>query len=150
MEGVMRDMKKLCCGTDGKPDFEKMIGFMDHHNRSSKLDAIGWALFFIWVGVAWIADVGLGAGSIGVAVIILGMQFLRRLLGLHVEFFWVVVSLGFAIGGLWNLFNLQTPFTPIVFIVAGTALLVSVMWFGRKRSHPHPPKQDKVSAARDV
>ena len=45
MEGVMSDMKKLCCGTDGKPDIEKMIGFMEQHNRASKLDAIGWALF---------------------------------------------------------------------------------------------------------
>lgn len=139
----MRDMKKLCCGADGKPDFEKMIGFMEHHNRGNKLDAVGWALFFIWVGIAWIAEVGLGAGLIGVAVITLGMQVLRRLLGLQVEFFWVVVGLGFAIGGLWNLFNVQTPLTPIALIVAGIALLISVMWFDHKRSHHHPQEQDK-------
>ena len=139
----MRDMQKLCCGTDGKPDFEKMIGFMEHHNRGSMLDAIGWALFFIWVGVAWIANVGLGAGLIGVAVITLGMQVLRRLMGLPVELFWIVVGLGFAIGGLWKLLNIQTPLTPIVLIVAGIALLVSAIWFGRKRSHHHPHEKVK-------
>lgn len=134
----MRDIKKHCCGADGKPDFEKMIGFMDHHNQGSKLDAVGWALFFIWVGVAWIVDIGSGAGLVGVAVITLGMQALRRLLGIHVEFFWIVVGIGFAIGGLWELFDVQTPLAPIVLIVAGIALLISVIWFGRKSSHRHP------------
>ena len=140
----MRDMKKLCCGTDGKPDFENMIGFMEHHNRGSMLDAIGWALFFIWVGVAWLANVGIGAGLIGVAVITLGMQVLGRLMGLHVELFWIAVGLGFAVGGLWKLLNIQTPLTPIVLIAAGIALFISVLWFGRKRSHRHPHEQEST------
>jgi hypothetical protein len=37
-----------------------------------KLDAAGWGLFFIWTGVAVLADVGWGVGLIGVGVIILG------------------------------------------------------------------------------
>jgi hypothetical protein len=37
-----------------------------------KLDAAGWGLFFIWTGVAVLADVGWGIGLIGVGVIILG------------------------------------------------------------------------------
>jgi hypothetical protein len=37
-----------------------------------KLDAIGWGLFFIWIGIAVLADVGWGIGLIGVGVIILG------------------------------------------------------------------------------
>jgi hypothetical protein len=139
----MRDIKKLCCGADGKPDFERMTGFMERHNRGSMLDAIGWALFFIWVGVAWITNVSIGAGLIGVAVITLGMQVLRRLLGSHAELFWIIVGLGFAIGGLWKLLNIQTPLTPIVLIVAGVALLVSTIWFGRERSRHHPHQQEK-------
>jgi len=37
-----------------------------------KLDAAGWGLFFIWIGIAVLSDVGWGVGLIGVGVIILG------------------------------------------------------------------------------
>jgi len=139
----MMNMMKHCFGTDGKPDFEKMMHFMDHHNRAKKLDAIGWALFFIWVGVAWIAKVGFVVGLLGVALIILGMQAIRRLLGINLEFFWIVVGIGFGIGGLWEYLDVQTPLAPIVLIIAGIALLVSVTWLGRKHSHHHTHQHKK-------
>ena len=137
------DMMKHCFGTDGKPDFEKMTHFMQHHDRAKKLDAVGWAIFFIWAGVAWIANVGFGIGLIGVAAIILGKQAIRRLLGFNLEFFWIVVGIGFAIGGLWEYLEVQTPLAPIILIIAGIALLVSVIWFGRKHSHHHTHQQEK-------
>ena len=139
----MMDMMKHCFGADGKPDLEKMMYFMDHHNRARKLDAIGWALFFIWVGIAWIANVGFGVGLLGVAAIVLGMQSIRRLLGINVEFFWIVVGIGFGIGGLWEYLDVQTPLAPIVIIIAGVALLVSVTWSGRKHSQRHTHHQGK-------
>jgi hypothetical protein len=139
----MMDMMKHCFGADGKPDFAKMMHFMDHHHRARKVDAIGWALFFIWVGIAWIANVGFGVGLLGVAAIILGMQAIRRLLGINVEFFWIAVGIGFGIGGLWEYLDVQTPLAPIVLIIAGIALLVSVTWFGRKHSHQHTHHQGK-------
>lgn len=37
-----------------------------------KLDAVGWGLFFIWMGIAFLADVGWGVGFLGVGLIILG------------------------------------------------------------------------------
>jgi len=36
------------------------------------LDAVGWGVFFIWIGVAILADLGWGVGLIGVGLIILG------------------------------------------------------------------------------
>ena len=132
----MMDMMKHCFGSNGKPDFEKMTHFMEHHDRARKVDAIGLALFFIWVGVAWIADVGIAVGLLGVAVLILGTQALRRLLGIDLEFFWVVVGIGFGIGGLWQYFEVQTPLAPIILIAAGIALLVSVIWLGHRGSRP--------------
>jgi hypothetical protein len=47
-------MMKQCCGEDGKPDFDRMKQFMEQHDRTNHLDSIGWALFFIWVGVSWL------------------------------------------------------------------------------------------------
>ena len=120
-----------------------MVKFMDHHNKSSKLDAVGWSLFFIWVGVAWIANLGFGIGLIGVAMITLGMQLVRKLAGLPLEIFWIVVGIGFGIGGLWNYFEIQTPLAPIVLIIAGLVLLVSVVRFGHKDSVHHSSRQDQ-------
>jgi len=37
-----------------------------------QIDAIGWGVFFIWVGIAVLADLGWGVGLIGVGLIILG------------------------------------------------------------------------------
>jgi hypothetical protein len=37
-----------------------------------KLDAVGWGLFFIWMGIAVLANVGWGVGFLGVGLIILG------------------------------------------------------------------------------
>jgi hypothetical protein len=38
-----------------------------------EIDAIGWGVFFIWVGLAVLADLGWGVGMIGVGLIILGV-----------------------------------------------------------------------------
>jgi hypothetical protein len=45
-----------------------------------KLDTVGWGLFFIWIGVAVLADVGWGVGLIGVGLIILGVLVAREYL----------------------------------------------------------------------
>ena len=43
-----------------------------------KLDALGWGLFFIWTGVAILADVGWGVGLIGAGLIVLGVLAVRE------------------------------------------------------------------------
>lgn len=120
----MSDMRSWCCGPDGRPDFEKMKVFMDRHDRRSRFDTAGWALFFIWVGIAWLADVGMGVALLGVATITLGMQALRKIYGVHVEGFWILVGIGFAIAGFWQWFDIALPLAPFVLIAAGVALLI--------------------------
>ena len=131
---MMREMMKWCCGPDGRPDFDKMTEFMEEHDRASKFDAAGWALFFIWVGIAWLADVGWGIGLLGVAAITLGMQALRSALGVRVEGFWVLVGLGFAVAGFWQWLDVQLPLAPFVLIAIGVALLVGRVWPKTSRS----------------
>lgn len=120
----MNDIRQWCCGPDGRPDFGKMTKFMERHERGSKFDAIGWALFFIWVGVAWLADFGLGAGLFGVAAITLGMQGIRKIYGVPIEGLWVLVGLGFAMAGLWQWIDIQKPLAPFIFIAIGIAVLL--------------------------
>ena len=100
-------------------------------NKSSKLEdklaAVGWGLFFIWIGIALMMNVGASIGLLGVGVITLGMQAIRRYFNLKLERFWVIVGLLFVVGGLWELFEAKLPLVPILLIVAGLALLVSTL-----------------------
>ncbi len=121
---MFQEMMKECCGKSGEPEFGKMKEFMRGHDHGARLDAVGWALFFIWIGVAWIAEVGIGIALLGVAAITLAMQLLRKRRGLKVEIFWVVAGVALGIGGLWEFFDIQMPLAPLVLIIAGIALLV--------------------------
>lgn len=120
---MMKDMMHRCCGVDGKPDIDKMTEFMKQHDRAGLFDAFGWALFFIWVGVAWLAGLSFGIGLLGVAIITLGMQAARKLFDVKVEGFWILVGLAFAIGAIWELLNIQLPLAPLALIAIGLALL---------------------------
>jgi hypothetical protein len=97
------------------------------HVLHKKLDAAGWGLFFIWIGIALFAKVGWGAGFLGVGIIILGAQATRNYFGLKSEGFWVVVGFLFVLGGIWKLFSVPYDLMPILCIVAGVFLLVSVL-----------------------
>ncbi|HZD59355.1 MAG TPA: hypothetical protein VE439_02735 [Anaerolineae bacterium] len=89
-----------------------------------KLEAVGWGLFFIWVGIALIANIGWGVGLLGAGIIILGVQVARYLFGLNWEGFSVAVGLLFALGGIWEPFNIQFSIVPILAIVGGIILLI--------------------------
>lgn len=69
----------------------------EQHELSAKLDSVGWALFFIWVGIVFLADVGWGWGLLGIGVIILG--------------------------GLWELIKVPWPLVPILLILCGLVVL---------------------------
>jgi hypothetical protein len=92
-----------------------------------KLDAVGWSLFFIWIGIAFLADVGWGLGLLGVGIITLGAQAARKYFGLRLEGFWIVVGFFFVVGGIWELYKIQFKLWPILFLIAGIALLVSTL-----------------------
>ena len=102
-----------------------------------KLDAVGWGLFFIWVGIAFLADLGWGVGLVGVGVLGLGEQLARRHYSLNMEAFWVVVSFLFIVGGLWTLLDAQVALVPLLLIVAGLAVLFSAFW-GKPRTEDDP------------
>ena len=109
-----------------------VIGTAERHVTAHKLDAIGWGLFFIWVGIAFLANLSWGEGLVGVGVLVLGGQLARKSLGLTFESFWAVVGALFVIGGVWELFSVRVSLIPILCIVAGVALVTSAL-FGRAR-----------------
>jgi len=97
------------------------------HNLADKLPAVGWSLFFIWIGIALLIKLDAGVGLLGVGVIALAVQTVRKYLNLKLEGFWVVIGLLFVVGGLWELFEPNLPLVPILLIAAGSALLGSVI-----------------------
>jgi hypothetical protein len=99
----------------------------ERRDLAHKLDAAGWGLFFIWIGIAFLADFGTSVGLLGVGIIILGEQAARYYFNLKLQGFWVVVGVCFLVGGLWELVAVKLPLVPILLIVAGLAILVSIV-----------------------
>ena len=96
-----------------------------------RLDAAGWGLFFVWMGIALLADVGWGIGLLGVGVVTLAGQAARRYFAIAIDGFWIVVGILFLAGGIWELAKIQFSMVPFLLILAGAAVLVSAF---RKRS----------------
>jgi hypothetical protein len=108
---------------------EEKEGMMSKDSKrrvEAAVTTCGWGLFFIWIGIALFARVGWAAGLLGVGTIILGAQVARKYYGLRLEGFWVAVGFFFVLGGVWKLLNVQVGLVPILCIVAGASLLVSV------------------------
>ena len=91
------------------------------------LEAVGWALFFIWIGIAILADFGFAIGLFGVGIITLGSQTARKYFNFKVEGFWVIAGLLFVLGGIWELLKIEFDLLTILIIVAGLVILISVI-----------------------
>jgi hypothetical protein len=104
------------------------------HFHVEKLDAAEWGLFFIWMGIAILANVGWGIGLLGVGMITLGGQAARRYFNLPLEGFWLAAGILFVVCGVSAFFEPVVPgsFWPTVSIAVGVTFLVSALL--RKRS----------------
>lgn len=105
----------------------------DTHSLERALQAIGWGLFFIWIGIALLSEFGWGIGLLGVGIITLGGQMARKHFNLRVERFWITVGVLFLLGGVWELFEIRVGLIPILLVVAGIVLLMSPL-LARKRT----------------
>jgi hypothetical protein len=98
---------------------------------SQKLDGIGWALLFIWTGLALLLNVSWGWGLVGVGVIILGAAAVRAFMKMTIDGFSVAIGIAFLAGGAWKVFQVSWPFVPILIIACGLAAL----WGAVRRQH---------------
>jgi hypothetical protein len=99
-----------------------------------RLGALGWGLFFIWIGVAFLVDVGWGVGLLGVGINTIGIQVTRTYSGLKWDRFWTSVGCLFFLAGIWVLLDVQLDLPPILCIGVGVALLVSMLG-SKARNH---------------
>ncbi len=114
----------------------------DHSSALRRLEAGTWGAFFVWTGVAILADLEWGAWLLGVGVIVLGAQLARRAAGLRHEGFWLLAGLLFVLLGAAELFGLavRVAWMPLACIVAGVVLLLRAAT-GREGRRPLPPRR---------
>lgn len=96
-----------------------------------RLGGAGWGLFFLWVGLSFLLDVGWGVGVLGVGILALTMQVIRRSLGLRVERFWILAGSILTVAGTWELLALRISLGSLLFMFLGGALLI---WSLRPRT----------------
>jgi hypothetical protein len=89
-------------------------------------------LFFIWLGVSLLMDLSWSVGLIGIGSIVLIGQAARRLFRLRCEPLWVMVGVLFFLGGFWKLSNIDIDLLPVVLILAGGALMLSLFRRGSR------------------
>lgn len=93
---------------------------------ANRLGGVGWALVFIWIGVALLVEFAASVTLLGIGVITLGVQLARRSVGLSFEVFWLVVGFLFVLAGVWDVLGSpEVQLLPILLIVAGVVGLLS-------------------------
>jgi len=91
---------------------------------AGRIGTAGWGLLFLWVGTAFLLDVGWGIGLLGVGILTLAVQAVRRGFGLEYEAFWLFVGGAITLAALWELAAFDIPLGPILLVASGTAVLV--------------------------
>lgn len=100
----------------------------DQHERYRQIDSGAWAAFFIWVGIAMLAEVPWSWFLVGIGVIILGAQIVRQRWSLRIDRFFVAFGFIVLATGVWDLLALPWPLMPIILIALGGYLLWKTLW----------------------
>ncbi len=100
-----------------------------------QLDAVSWGLFFVWIGVAILLNVGWGWTLLGVAAIILGGAAFRSFKGLAIDGFWVAVGFVLLACSVWEFFAISWPMLPVLIIGFGVFMLLRAFRGSQPRAH---------------
>lgn len=106
-------------------DYKKQEGDKQKVNLASTIDKVSLGLFLIWIGIAFWLNL-VGWGLIGAGIITLGDQTMRRYQRIKVEGSWVFVGGLLFLAGIGQL-GPEFPLAPILLIVAGIAILLSLL-----------------------
>ncbi|HLF24784.1 MAG TPA: hypothetical protein VJG32_00490 [Anaerolineae bacterium] len=99
-----------------------------------RYESIAWGALFIWIGAVWlIPGDAFGVGWLGIGVILLGLNLARRLRSIPTNWFSITLGVIALILGAAKLLlstqgtQVELPLFPVLFIVIGVIVLVSVI-----------------------
>ena len=101
-----------------------------------RIDSIGWAIFFVWVGTALLAGVGWTWSLIGTGIIILSVQTALFFNGERIDAFMSAVGIVLLGGSIADLFGSPWSFVPALLIVIGLAMLFDSVRGARWKAPP--------------
>jgi hypothetical protein len=95
-----------------------------HLNK--RLEAIAWGLFLIMIGGIWLLPEAVpeGAWLLGVGVIMLGLNGVRKLYGIKMSGFTIFLGIVASCIGIGALFGVDLPIFPILIILWGLSVVL--------------------------
>ncbi|MCP4679497.1 MAG: hypothetical protein GY854_29200 [Deltaproteobacteria bacterium] len=99
-------------------------------NMARRIDAIGWALFFVMIGCLWMVPAKTLPEStwlVGVGLIMLGSNAARRVFGLGAVGWTLVVGLIALAAGVSGLFGVALPVFPILIVICGLSTVIGAL-----------------------
>lgn len=105
------------------------------------VDSVGWALFFVWVGVALLANLSWTVSLVGTAAIILAVQGTLFLRHERLDVFMSAVGVVLLIGAVADVYGSAWSLFPALLIVIGIAMLADTLRYrpaGRVPDHDEP------------
>jgi hypothetical protein len=101
--------------------------FAPNSNFARSVDSIGWALFFMWVGIALLASFSWTVSLIGTAAIILAVQGTLFVRGERLDVFMAAVGVVLLIGAVSDIYGSVWSFFPALLVVIGIAMFVETV-----------------------
>jgi len=104
---------------------------------AKRLDEIALALVLIMTGALWLTPKAMfpeGTWLLGAGLIVLGLNAIRRLRGLKMSGFGIVVGLVALAAGIGRILGQELPIIPVLLIVFGVGLVIRTVARGRRSS----------------
>lgn len=121
--------------------------FAANSNFARSIDSVGWALFFMWIGIALLASFSWTVSLVGTAVIILAVQTILAFRGERLDVFMAAVGVVLLIGAVADVYGSPWSLFPVLLIVIGIAMLADTL---RSRVGGPAPAQDEAAERRPI
>ena len=94
---------------------------------SRSIDTIGWASFFVWVGIALLANLSWTVALVGTATIILAVQAILFARGERLDVFMLALGVVVLIGAVTDVYGSIWSLFPALLIVIGIAMFADTL-----------------------
>ncbi|HSB11243.1 MAG TPA: hypothetical protein VLM38_17275 [Blastocatellia bacterium] len=101
---------------------------------NKRLEDIGWGLFLMLIGVIWLVpetQLPQGVWLIGVAIVLLGLNWVRYLNGIKMSGFTIILGLLALAAGLGGLLGVKLPIFAVLLILIGASIILKPLFEGK-------------------